>query len=106
LITIALAPSAPFLFGGTMCMGFAFGVVYPILMGMSIQAVDVTERTTAMGIHQSLYAIGMFTGPWVSGMLADRIGIRNTFLLTAGFYALAVSFFISLLRTSAEKPRG
>jgi predicted MFS family arabinose efflux permease len=106
MIAIALAPTSSYLFAGTVCMGFAFGVVYPILMGMSIQKVEVSERTTAMGIHQSLYAIGMFTGPWVSGMLADRFGIRNTFLVTAGFYALAVSLFIAILRTATEKPRG
>jgi MFS family permease len=106
MIAVALAPTSPYLFAGTVCMGFAFGVVYPLLMGMSIQKVEVSERTTAMGIHQSLYAIGMFTGPWVSGILADRFGIRNTFLVTAGFYALAVSFFIAILRASTEKPRG
>jgi DHA1 family multidrug resistance protein-like MFS transporter len=106
MIAIALAPSVAYLFAGTVCMGFAFGVVYPVLMGMSIRNVEISERTTAMGIHQSLYAVGMFTGPWVSGMLADRLGIRNTFMITAGFYALAVFAFIALLRRAAEKPRG
>jgi MFS family permease len=106
MIAIALAPSFACLFAGTVCMGFAFGVLYPILMGMSIRSVEVSERTTAMGIHQSLYAVGMFTGPRVSGMLADRFGVRNTFLITGVFYALAVSVFMALLRKAAEKQRG
>jgi MFS family permease len=36
-----------------------------------------------MGLHQSVYAIGMFAGPWLSGILADAIGIRWMFGVTA-----------------------
>jgi MFS family permease len=52
-------------------------------MGMSIEHVADTKRTTAMGLHQATYAIGMFGGPWLSGMLADAVGIRWTFGVTA-----------------------
>jgi len=97
IMLIAFAPSVSYLFTGTVCMGFAFGIVYPILMGMSIQKVDRSERTTATGIHQSFYAIGMFTGPWLSGIIADRLGIRPMFMITAGFYFIAIYLFIYLL---------
>ena len=63
--------------------GFAWGLGYPLFMGLSIQSVPETERATAMGIHQAVYGIGMFTGPWVSGMLADYIGISMTLGSTA-----------------------
>lgn len=96
IVLIAFAPSVAQLFGGTICMGFAFGIVYPILVGLSIQKVAGGQRSTAMGIHQSLYAAGMFAGPWLSGIIADRIGIRPMFLTTAGFYLLAVYLFIYL----------
>jgi MFS family permease len=36
-----------------------------------------------MGLHQSVYAIGMFAGPWLSGILADGMGIRWMFGVTA-----------------------
>ena len=97
ILIIAYAPSISVLFLGTMSMGFAFGIVYPIVMGMSIENVDRSQRTSAMGIHQSFYAVGMFTGPWLNGIVADRFGIRTMFLITAGFYFLAVYFFIYLL---------
>lgn len=96
IVLIAFAPSITQLFGGTICMGFAFGIVYPILVGLSIQKVADGQRSTAMGIHQSLYATGMFTGSWLSGIIADRIGIRPMFLITAGFYLLAVYLFLVL----------
>jgi len=97
IILIAYSPSIAYLFTGTVCMGFSFGIVYPILVGSSIQEVDRTQRSTAMGMHQAFYAIGMFTGPWLSGIIADRIGIRPTFYLTAGVYLILMLFLLRLL---------
>ena len=79
----ALARSLPLIFVAQLCMGLGQGIGYPLLMGMSIQHVGDGERTTAMGLHQAVYAIGMFGGPWLSGMLADALGIRPTFGVTA-----------------------
>jgi MFS family permease len=42
-----------------------------------------------MGLHQSVYAIGMFAGPWLSGILADAIGIQPMLGVTA-FAVLAI----------------
>jgi MFS family permease len=97
IMLIAFSPSRGYLFAGTGCMGFAFGIVYPILVGMSIQKVERSQRTTAMGIHQAFYAIGMFTGPWLTGIIADYLDIRPTFFLTAGFYLILVLLFLYLL---------
>ncbi len=36
-----------------------------------------------MGLHQAVYAVGMFAGPWLSGALADRIGIQPMLGVTA-----------------------
>ncbi len=97
MVIIISARTVAAVFPGTICMGFAFGIVYPILVGLSIQKVARDERSTAMGIHQSLYAVGMFVGPWLSGILADHIGIRPMFSITAGFYLCAVYCLIFLL---------
>jgi MFS family permease len=71
-------------------------------MGMSIRDVADAERNTAMGLHQSVYAIGMFAGPWLSGFLADAIGIRPMFGVTA-FACLAVGIvLIRLLPARGE----
>jgi MFS family permease len=73
-------------------IGAANGINYPTLMGLSIEKVEPRERSTAMGIHQSIYAIGMFAGPWLSGLLANKMGIPLMFILTGG-----ICFGISLL---------
>ncbi len=44
-----------------------------------------------MGLHQAIYAIGMFLGPWMSGIVAQWIGIRPMFDATA-VGALALGF--------------
>jgi len=90
----ALATSLPVLFTSQLCIGLSMGISYPVLMGMSIRYVADVERTTAMGLHQALYALGMFGGPWVSGWLADAIGIRPTFGVTA-FLCLVLSLLLT-----------
>ena len=104
IVVIAYSPVRAFLFIGTVSMGFAFGMVYPILMGMSIQQVERTKRSTAMGIHQSVYAIGMFTGPWLAGNIADRFGIRSSFYITACIYlVLVLTMLLFLFRRGWSK---
>ena len=79
----SLAPALPVLFVAQFCIGVATGLSYPVLMGMSIRYVADRERTTAMGLHQAVYAIGMFAGPWISGILADRLGLQPMLAVTA-----------------------
>jgi len=61
----------------------AQGVGYPVLMGLSIQHVQDADRSTAMGLHQAVYAMGMFAGPALSGVLAEAMGIQPMFGVTA-----------------------
>jgi MFS family permease len=101
----ALTTALPPLFVSQFCIGLSMGIIYPVLMGMSIRHVADTKRTTAMGLHQAVYAVGMFGGPWVSGWLADVIGIRPTFGVTA-FLCLALGTLLNrrlTLRRKAER---
>ncbi len=81
--SLAVAKGMTMVFVGQILMGLASGVGYPVLMGLSIRYVDESERATAMGLYQSVYAIGMFSGPTLSGILADQIGIQPMFVITA-----------------------
>jgi len=81
---VAVAPTLGWLFVAHALNGLSHGVSYPVLMGLSIRYVADAERTTAMGLHQAVYAIGMFAGPAVSGVLAESMGISLVFALTAG----------------------
>lgn len=99
----ALAPGLTAVFAFQLVIGIGFGVGYPLLMGMSIDRVDEAERTTAMGLHQSVYSIGMFAGPWLSGLLAREFGIPLMFAAVAALLLGLGLPSVMSLRTSAEK---
>jgi len=87
----ALAPALPYVFVAQFFLGLGLGISYPVLMGLSIRNVDDAQRTTAMGLHQAVYAVGMFAGPWLSGILADAAGLRPMLGITAaGCLALSL----------------
>jgi MFS family permease len=79
----ALAPSLRLLFVAQFFLGLGEGVIYPLLMGLSIKNVAQPERNTAMGLHQATYAVGTFLGPWLSGQIAQGIGLRLTYGIMA-----------------------
>ncbi len=89
VVLCAVAPGVELLLVATAVMGLANGFSYPTLMGLSIHSVDQSLRTSAMGIHQSVYAVGMFTGPWIGGIIAEVAGIRFMFGVAAAFIVLA-----------------
>jgi MFS family permease len=98
----ALAPSLLVVFIAQCAIGFAFGVGYPVLMGLSIEKVDHLEQNSAMGLHQSVYALGMFAGPWLSGILAKAIGIQPMFGIVGGCILVLGLLGQRALKTRAE----
>jgi MFS family permease len=85
----ALAPSLAVVIVAQLAIGVSFGVAYPLLLGACIRYVDGNERATAMGLNQTVYAAGMFAGPWLSGILSNAIGIQPMFGITAAVIAIA-----------------
>jgi MFS family permease len=81
--TAALAGSLAAIWVAHLFIGVALGISYPVLMGLSIREVGENERSTAMGLHQAIYAAGMFAGPWLSGILAEALGLRPMLGITA-----------------------
>lgn len=64
--------------------GFSLGLIFPLLLGMSIDKISPEKRATAMGAYQALYAIGIFGGPFFAGFFNSLMGIQ------AGFYFAGV----------------
>jgi len=81
ILGAAWAPTLAWVFVFQFWVGLGFGIGYPLLMGLSINRVDAAERTTAMGLHQSVYSLGMFLGPWLSGVLAAALNIPLMFVI-------------------------
>lgn len=105
LLTAALAPSLAVLFVAGAVIEFAAGIGYPTLVGLTLRRVDQAERNTAAGLHQSIYAIGMFGGPWVGGVVAARTGLRAMFAVVAAIVLAASGALIRILAAALRTAR-
>lgn len=65
------------------------GLAYPILMGLSIQGIEKEGKTTAMGLYQAIYAIGMFAGPATGGYIGEAFGLNGVFILSSVVFMIA-----------------
>ena len=76
--------------------GFTWGTIFSSLMGLIVKEFDDNYQASAMGLFQAIYAIGMFSGPIVSGIIADWKGIYYVFLLSSitSLLILVVSFLM------------
>lgn len=81
--------------------GFAQGLHLPLLLALSIRDVELQGRATAMGLYQALYAIGMFSGPFLAGWLNESWGLDGGFLF-GGMLGAAAALLVWLW-SSREK---
>ncbi len=78
------------------------GVLLPLLMGLSIRDIDGPRRATAMGFFQSIYALGMFAGPALTGVISEAVGLRRGFDIV-GFVGVLAAVMAMLLIAKAQK---
>ncbi len=55
--------------------GFGRGLIFPLLLGLSIGSVAADRKATAMGFFQAAYGMGMFLGPLIAGKLSQAAGL-------------------------------
>ncbi len=82
--------------------GLGRGLSMPVLLGLSIQNIAPSEKATAMGVFQAVYAVGMFLGPALSGLLADSLGLTAAFCISALMCAAAIGLLILEGRTTTK----
>ena len=82
-----------------------FGGIGPLGMAMATAQSPRGETGRAVGLVQAAQILSAAIGPFAGGMLADTIGIRRTFLVTAGICALALLLVVLLYeeRPTAER---
>jgi len=61
--------------------GLARGLVYPVLMGLCVRIVTPEDQATSVGIFQASYALGMFTGPFLGGVVGEHLGLPIVFAI-------------------------
>lgn len=92
LCTIGLifSPSLPWMYVTQAFNGFAQGLHLPLFLSLVILDVKPQHKATAMGLYQAIYALGMFSGPFVAGILNKSFGINSGFLLGGLLAAAAI----------------
>ena len=83
--------------------GIGRGLSNTALMALSIRTVAPENRATAMGVYQAVYAIGMFAGPVVGGIVAGAAGIDSVFYLS-GLLALVGGALLYFKRDTQPTP--
>lgn len=93
-LVIPFVPSFSWLLATQIIGGFAQGLHFPLLLGLSIQDIKPSKRATAMGFYQAVYSIGMFAGPFLAGWMNEAAGLSSGFYL--GSAAAAAAAFLTL----------
>ncbi len=95
-ILIPYINSINFLYISQIAGGFGRGMVFPMLMSLSIKKVEESKRATAMGFFQAIYGVGMFVGPIIVGVLSDFVGLSWGFVAVAsiGVLGILTTFFL------------
>jgi MFS family permease len=76
-------------------LGIGLGFTWGSLMALSVCQVAPELRFGAMGIFQSIYAVGMFAGPAISSQVAQHLGLASAFHLNAIVAAAAFIYALS-----------
>ena len=82
-----------------------------LTISMAAQSVPRDRMARAIGAVQTGHRLGPAIGPVIGGLLAPLVGLRNSFLFAAAFYAAAMVLVLVLYedpprRPAAAKARG
>ena len=101
-IGVLLIPISPSLYTLALLhglMGVGLGMAYPILVSLSIEGGDIPEfRSEAMGMFQSIYALGIFLGPLASGKIIQAFGMTAMFVANGAVVLAALGIFLAFRR--------
>lgn len=78
-------------------LGLCRGTTYPVAMAAVLRSAPAGHSATGMGLFQAIYAIGMFAGPALAGLLAEHAGLGAVFPFT-GALALGGALWCLLVR--------
>jgi MFS family permease len=102
LFAIPFITAIPLLMAVQISCGLGSGVLMTLFMVLSIRGLPQQQQATAMGVYQAIYAIGMLTGPLISGFLGSGLGLSTVFYLAAFFVLLiAILAFLPIFSRRA-----
>ena len=87
--------------------GMSTGILFSYLTSEAMCGIEAKKRSTAMGLFQAVYAIGMTTFPIFTGNIASGFSIQYGYLVLAGISMMGtgVSAFYYRNRTGCKEIR-
>ena len=82
-----------------------FGGIGPLGLAMATAQAPREETGRAVGRIQAAQILSAAIGPFAGGLLADAIGIRRTFLVTAALCALALVLVLAFYEERGDTGR-
>ena len=76
--------------------GIGGGIKFSSCMSSIVRGFQENYQASAMGIFQAVYAIGMFLGPILSGVIGSSINLESVFIFSSSVTLpiILISFFI------------
>jgi MFS family permease len=109
VFAVSNASALPAVIVTSMLIAFGNALVYPAVPAATADIVPDHLRATGISVYKLFHDAGVFIGPALIGVLADRLGLRAAFRITAGIIAFGVLalliFFKDVHRQSPDSAR-
>ena len=96
-LLVAFAKNMWYLYAAQIIGGACTLAVNSVLMAMIVQFIPQENQSTAMGLFQALYGIGMTAGPVLTGAVCGQAGYRAAYLVIGGIMLGAAALALPLL---------
>ena len=107
VMTATAFVTAPWQVLGLRAVQGLFAGYGPVALTMAAESAPPHRTAEAIGLVQTAQRLGPALGPVIGGGLAQSLGLRNTFLVAAGFFAAATALVAVGYRESARsRPAG
>jgi EmrB/QacA subfamily drug resistance transporter len=93
----ALAPSASWLIGARVAQGVGGAMIFGTSVAILSSVIPAQRRGAALGVNVAAVYLGLSLGPFLGGLLTDRLGWRRIFELNAVLGLLTASIVVARL---------
>lgn len=83
--------------------GFVSSFALALYMSMAVRFIPEEKKSSAMGVYQSVYGIGVFLGPTISGLFIDSFDYSLAFTLIGMFAVLSMALQAMFYKKLFEK---
>lgn len=103
---LARAASGPMGFALPLFLyGVGSGIMTPVVLDFIAKRTSKEALGSAMGVHEGVYGVGMFIGPFVGGLIADVYGASTMYslLVATSLLILPLGYLMTAPKRSSQR---